>query len=234
MLSTLPWKSAAPVLRVCGAKSLHLHDSHARWLVPLTRCLWGSIFPKPWHAVHAASQWLCTIGLLCLLGHMWLQSFLGTCTFKRMLCDCCMLQNNHTPTQDTRHTHHVFPCPLLQVCGLKWSPDDREVASGGNDNQLYIWNLNSLSPITKFSDHNAAVKAIAWSPHQHGLLASGGGTADRCIRFWNSATNTALNCIDTGIHWCGCMRHTVLGCAMQYSCMCLSCAVLCCGVTPAD
>ena len=84
------------------------------------------------------------------------------------------------------------------MCGLKWSPDDREVASGGNDNQLYIWNLNSTSPIIKFSDHNAAVKAIAWSPHQHGLLASGGGTADRCIRFWNSATNTALNCIDTG------------------------------------
>lgn len=89
---------------------------------------------------------------------------------------------------------HVPP----QVCGLKWSPDDREIASGGNDNQLYIWNLNSTSPVIKFSDHNAAVKAIAWSPHQHGLLASGGGTADRCIRFWNSATNTALNCIDTG------------------------------------
>ena len=88
---------------------------------------------------------------------------------------------------------------FLQVCGLKWSPDDREIASGGNDNQLYIWNLNSTSPVIKFSDHNAAVKAIAWSPHQHGLLASGGGTADRCIRFWNSATNTALNCIDTGM-----------------------------------
>ncbi|KAL0050623.1 hypothetical protein WJX82_003688 [Trebouxia sp. C0006] len=89
-----------------------------------------------------------------------------------------------------------------EVCGLKWSPDDREIASGGNDNQLYIWNLNSTSPVIKFSDHNAAVKAIAWSPHQHGLLASGGGTADRCIRFWNSATNTALNCIDTGSQVC--------------------------------
>ncbi len=42
------------------------------------------------------------------------------------------------------------------------------------------------------------LQAIAWSPHQHGLLASGGGTADRCIRFWNTATNTALSCIDTG------------------------------------
>jgi WD40 repeat protein len=85
-----------------------------------------------------------------------------------------------------------------QVCGLRWSPDDREVASGGNDNQLYIWGLHSTAPTLKFSDHTAAVKAIAWSPHQHGLLASGGGTADRCIRFWNTATGATLSHIDTG------------------------------------
>ena len=125
-----------------------------------------------------------------------------------MLCLCRRLQNNLITTERPA----VSSC--LQVCGLKWSPDDREIASGGNDNQLYIWNLNSTSPVIKFSDHNAAVKAIAWSPHQHGLLASGGGTADRCIRFWNSATNTALNCIDTG------MRCAVTCCVM------LCCAVV--------
>jgi WD40 repeat protein len=54
------------------------------------------------------------------------------------------------------------------------------------------------SPLAKYTEHTAAVKAIAWSPHQHGLLASGGGTADRCIRFWNTSTNTMLNCVDTG------------------------------------
>ena len=84
------------------------------------------------------------------------------------------------------------------MCGLKWSPDDREVASGGNDNQLYIWGLHSTAPVLRFSDHTAAVKAIAWSPHQHGLLASGGGTADRCIRFWNTATGSTLSHYDTG------------------------------------
>ncbi len=89
-----------------------------------------------------------------------------------------------------------------EVCGLKWSYDDRELASGGNDNQLFVWNQQSTQPVVKFSEHNAAVKAIAWSPHQHGLLASGGGTADRCIRFWNTATNTPLNCYDTGSQVC--------------------------------
>eukprot|EP01018_Ginkgo_biloba_P033623 Gb_41288 [translate_table: standard] len=89
-----------------------------------------------------------------------------------------------------------------EVCGLKWSHDDRELASGGNDNQLLVWNQQSTQPMLKFSEHTAAVKAITWSPHQHGLLASGGGTADRCIRFWSTATNTLLNCVDTGSQVC--------------------------------
>ncbi len=48
----------------------------------------------------------------------------------------------------------------------------------------------------------AAVKAIAWSPHQHGLLASGGGTADRCIRFWNTVTMNEISSLETGSQVC--------------------------------
>lgn len=112
------------------------------------------------------------------------------------------------------------------MCGLKWSYDDRELASGGNDNQvmviawplyqfqcpiawlwstnclidfqLLVWNQHSQQPILKLTEHTAAVKAIAWSPHQNGLLASGGGTADRCIRFWNTTNGHQLNHVDTG------------------------------------
>lgn len=58
---------------------------------------------------------------------------------------------------------------------------------------------NSITqPLAKFSEHQAAVKAIGWSPHNHNLLASGGGTADRCIRFWNTQTLEPISCIDTG------------------------------------
>ena len=89
-----------------------------------------------------------------------------------------------------------------EVCGLKWSHDDQQLASGGNDNQLYIWNAASSLPVMNFGAHTAAVKALAWSPHQHGLLASGGGTADRCIRFWNTTTATALSHVDTGSQVC--------------------------------
>ena len=53
-----------------------------------------------------------------------------------------------------------------EVCGLKWSYDSLQLASGGNDNKLLLWDLRSTSPLAKFSEHCAAVKAIAWSPHQ--------------------------------------------------------------------
>lgn len=111
-----------------------------------------------------------------------------------------------------------------EVCGLKWSPDNRQLASGGNDNQLCIWDLSSASPLMKFTEHSAAVKAIAWSPHQHGLLASGGGTADRCIRFWNTATGAKLNHIDAGSQARNCLSITMaatLACSARSTCIML-------------
>ena len=89
-----------------------------------------------------------------------------------------------------------------EVCGLKWSFDEQQLGSGGNDNKLFIWNTHSTNPVLKFTHHTAAVKALAWSPHQHGLLASGGGTADRTIRFWNTLKGEQINSIDTGSQVC--------------------------------
>ena len=53
-----------------------------------------------------------------------------------------------------------------EVCGLKWNPEGTQMASGGNDNKLLIWDARNPNPIANFTDHTAAVKAIAWSPQQ--------------------------------------------------------------------
>ncbi|XP_033122183.1 cell division cycle protein 20 homolog [Anneissia japonica] len=87
-----------------------------------------------------------------------------------------------------------------EVCGLQWSHDGKYLASGGNDNLLNIWGGglgNDTTPIHSFTQHQAAVKALAWCPWQPYLLASGGGTADRHIRFWNCNTGSSLNNVDT-------------------------------------
>ncbi|KAI6228523.1 ANAPC4-WD40 domain-containing protein [Aphelenchoides besseyi] len=89
-----------------------------------------------------------------------------------------------------------------EVCGLKWSPNKEYLASGGNDNQLLIWSLRKNEPVQTHSEHNAAVKAVAWSPHHHGVLVSGGGTADRSLRFWNTLTGQSMQCIETGSQVC--------------------------------
>lgn len=88
-----------------------------------------------------------------------------------------------------------------EVCGLKWSPDGKLLASGGNDNLVNIWTAEGEQRHT-LSDHQAAVKALAWCPWQSNLLATGGGTADRHIRFWNTSTANCLNSIDTESQVC--------------------------------
>ncbi|XP_029153047.1 B-type cell cycle switch protein ccs52B isoform X3 [Arachis hypogaea] len=72
----------------------------------------------------------------------------------------------------------------------------------GHKSELLVWNQHSQQPALRLTEHTAAVKAIAWSPHQSGLLASGGGTADRCIRFWNTTNGHQLNFVDTGSQVC--------------------------------
>jgi cell division cycle 20-like protein 1 (cofactor of APC complex) len=104
---------------------------------------------------------------------------------------------------------------VQEICGLDWARGGGGaaapwmLASGGNDNKVCVWNVRMLSgsgggaggdgsgggyrgewavesrPMCTLRGHRAAVKALAWSPHVPGLLATGGGTADRCIRLWD-------------------------------------------------
>ncbi|XP_065841263.1 cell division cycle protein 20 homolog [Oscarella lobularis] len=93
-----------------------------------------------------------------------------------------------------------------ELCGLSWSNNGRYLASGGNDNQINIWcgrDIANVSLLHTMSEHQAAVKPLAWCPWQSSLLASGAGTADRCIKFWNGASGQCLGSVDTKSQVCG-------------------------------
>jgi len=90
-----------------------------------------------------------------------------------------------------------------EVCGIRWSPDGQYISSGGNDNKVLIWSQGKLNnPSLKFTQHKAAVKAMGWSKHQNGLLATGGGTTDRCIKLWDVTTGQLKGSIDSGSQVC--------------------------------
>uniref|UniRef100_A0A1B0GQP2 CDC20/Fizzy WD40 domain-containing protein n=2 Tax=Phlebotomus papatasi TaxID=29031 RepID=A0A1B0GQP2_PHLPP len=95
-----------------------------------------------------------------------------------------------------------------EVCGLRWAPDGRHLASGGNDNLVNVWpqasggSHSGDQALYTFSDHQAAVRALAWCPWAPNVLATGGGTADRCIKFWNVNNGTLMDSIDSKSQVC--------------------------------
>ncbi|KAI1317252.1 ubiquitin-protein transferase activating protein [Mortierella claussenii] len=97
---------------------------------------------------------------------------------------------NHKVAELKNHTN--------EVCGLAWRADGQQLASGGNDNLVNVWDARSLTPKYTKSNHTAAVKALAWCPWQNNLLASGGGTYDKQIHFWNTTTGARVNTLNTG------------------------------------
>jgi WD40 repeat protein len=87
------------------------------------------------------------------------------------------------------------------VCGLAFSSDRASLATGGGDHLAKVWDLRETSEARHtLYDHAGAVKALAWSPHQRGLLATGGGSSDRTLRLWETSAALAhcRSVVDTG------------------------------------
>ncbi|KAF1955331.1 WD40 repeat-like protein [Byssothecium circinans] len=75
---------------------------------------------------------------------------------------------------------------------------NHDLATGANDNLVSIWDARSLAaPKFTKTNHRAAVKAVSWCPWQSNLLATGGGSNDRQIYFWNTTTGARINHIPT-------------------------------------
>lgn len=145
----------------------------------------------------------------------WSRQWLSTGSRDSLILQHDVRSANHVVAQYQGHTQ--------EVCGLKWTEDSTTLASGGNENYVCLWDAamsasslmsqrrqresnsgsgNEVAPRLILTEHHAAVKALAWCPFHRGLLATGGGTADRTIKFWNSNSGSMLNSIDTGSQVC--------------------------------
>jgi len=113
----------------------------------------------------------------------------------------------HHDVRDRDHAVGSCVGHTQEVCGLAYSPDGQTLASGANDNLVHLWSASQTgtrrqAPLRTLSDHRAAVKALAWCPHDRNVLATGAGTADRTIKLWNAQLGTNLNSVDTGSQVC--------------------------------
>ncbi|KAH7021418.1 WD40-repeat-containing domain protein [Microdochium trichocladiopsis] len=95
-----------------------------------------------------------------------------------------------------------------QVCGLAWSNFGEQFATGGNDNLCCLFDVDKIVADNSTPDttvrslprgserqrwrHSAAVKAIAFCPWRRGLLATGGGSNDKCIHFYHAGSGATL------------------------------------------
>ncbi|ODQ79904.1 hypothetical protein BABINDRAFT_16297, partial [Babjeviella inositovora NRRL Y-12698] len=101
-----------------------------------------------------------------------------------------------TPSEPAICLKKTFKCHQQQICaGIAINSDGSQITVGGNDNCCSIWDIRDLAqPKLRYTlPHKAAVKAIAYCPWSKSLLATGGGSKDRTIRFWHTNSGTLLD-----------------------------------------
>ena len=110
-----------------------------------------------------------------------------------------------------------------EICSLRYSIEGDLLASGGNDNMAYIWDVRNLKnnifnfllnennnnnnpyeikPYSINNLHQAAVKAMNWCPWKRHVLATGGGSKDKSIKIYSCDCNKLIRNINTGSQVC--------------------------------
>ena len=108
-----------------------------------------------------------------------------------------------------------------EICSLRYSIEGDLLASGGNDNIAYIWDIRNLKnnifnflfeenssniyeikPYSINNLHQAAVKAMNWCPWKRHVLATGGGSKDKSIKVYSCDYNKLIKNINTGSQVC--------------------------------
>lgn len=101
--------------------------------------------------------------------------------------DCCIIKwdpveskklfkikGGHRCKPKITHTGHI-------VC-LAISSDNKFLVSGGKDNLIHVWNVETCEHIHCFKGHRGAVNGLAFRLNSHQLFSA---SSDRCVKVWN-------------------------------------------------
>ena len=62
--------------------------------------------------------------------------------------------------------------------------DKRILVSGGADQSVRVWDVNTGELVRSLNHHTGTINDIAWRPSENGLPMVASGASDRTIRFW--------------------------------------------------
>ena len=94
-----------------------------------------------------------------------------------------------------------------ELCGMTLNTNENYFASGSNDGEVKVIDMR-FGHEFHTHQHNAAVKAMTFSPHRNGVLITGGGMTDRTLKMYNVESGELMKVHHshsqiTGIEWFG-------------------------------
>jgi cell division cycle 20-like protein 1 (cofactor of APC complex) len=90
-----------------------------------------------------------------------------------------------------------------EICSISFQSDASLFATSSNDTTAKIWDVRRMeSPLRRYSEHCAAVRALAWSPVARAVVVSGGGTSNKMIRVWNAEIGEMIGAVNSGSQVC--------------------------------
>lgn len=95
-----------------------------------------------------------------------------------------ILRHGGQLSPDTTYTEH-----LRAVRCLALSPDGSRLASGGDENVVYVWDIKSARVVRRLRGHNQPVRTIAFSGDGGQLLSA---SLDGTVRLWDVQTEAEL------------------------------------------
>jgi cell division cycle protein 20 (cofactor of APC complex) len=105
--------------------------------------------------------------------------------------------NNDTRIRNRAGAVQTYRRHGKEVCGFKWSGSVQQLARGGSDNLLHLWDASMSSSsggcrtqwLYRLEDHSAAIKALPWCPFKCSMDASSFGR-----QAWARASTPSTPC----------------------------------------
>jgi len=106
-------------------------------------------------------------------------AFLSLCLCTGLFCLAAFAQKPELVVE-TGHADYAWSISI--------SPDGHTLASGGGDNTIKLWEVDSGRELRTLSGHTKLIDSVAFSPDGHTLAS---GSLDNTVRLWDGSESTS-------------------------------------------